>query len=376
MKVAIIHDYIKEYGGAERVLEVLHEIWPDAPIFTTVYLPEFLGPHKTRFKDWEIRTSWFQNIPFVHKLISPLRILTPWVFENWDFSDFDLIVVSATGAFFPNLIVCKPETLQICYCHTPPRYLYGYPTARNWKKNALGRIVGEYVNHDLRQVDFMAAQRPDFFIANSLEIKRRIWKFYRKEATVIYPPVLINSKLETRNSKQNTKGRKYYLTGGRLARAKHINIAIEACNRLNLPLKVFGKSFADYMDELRGIAGPTIKFIGEVSEIELVNLYKGAEALLFPSEYEDFGIIPIEAMAQGIPVVAYRSGGVKETVIDGKTGVFFDELSADSLSKAISKLSKLKIKREECIKQARKFSKERFKKEIKEFIREHLTDNI
>ncbi len=376
MKVAIIHDYIKEYGGAERVLEVFHEIWPDAPIFTTVYLPEFLGPHKIRFKDWEIRTSWFQNIPFVHKLISPLRILTPWVFENWDFSDFDLIVVSATGAFSPNLIICKPETLQICYCHTPPRYLYGYPTARNWKKNALGRIVGEYVNHDLRQVDFMAAQRPDFFIANSLEIKRRIWKFYRRNATVIYPPVEINSKFEIKNTKIKNIDKKYYLTGGRLARAKHINIAIEACNRLNLPLKVFGKSFADYMDELKGIAGPTIEFIGEVSEKELVNLYKGAEALLFPSEYEDFGIIPVEAMAQGVPVVAYRSGGVKETVIDGKTGVFFDELSADSLTKAISRLSKLKIKMDDCKKQARKFGKERFKNEIKEFIKKNIIDNI
>src|SRR3989344_6721221 len=150
MKVALIHDYIKEYGGAERVLEALHEIYPEAPVFTTVYLPEFLGPHKERFSNWDIKTSWLQKIPYIEKLISPIRLISPWVFENWDFTDFDLIIVSATGAYFPNLIVRKPEILHLCYCHTPPRYLYGYPTARNWKKNLIGRLIGEWLNHDLR----------------------------------------------------------------------------------------------------------------------------------------------------------------------------------------------------------------------------------
>jgi len=366
MKVALVHDYIKEYGGAERVLEALHEIWPDAPVYTTVYLPEFLGPHRERFADWNIITSSFQKISVIHRLISPLRLFSPWVFENWDFRGFDLIIVSATGAYFPNLIVRKPETTHICYCHTPPRYLYGYPTARNWQKNKIGRIAGEFINHWLRQVDFIAAQRPDYFIANSNEVKRRIEKFYRREATVIYPPVNI-----TKNQEPRTKNRKYYLAGGRLARAKHIDLAIEACNRLKIPLKVFGRGFADYDYELRKIAGPTIELVGEVNDEELARLYQGAIALIYPSEQEDFGIMAVEAQSCGTPVIAPNQGGVKETVINGKTGVLFDELTVEGLVKAIKHFNNIYHHSDwdkACREQATRFGKERFKAEIKDFV--------
>ncbi len=386
MRIALVHDYIKEYGGAERVLETLHEIWPKAPVFTTVYLPEFLGPHRDRFDGWDIRTSWLQNIPFIEKLISPARLLTPWVFDNFDLSGFDLVIVSATGAYFPNLLVRKPETVHVCYCHTPPRYLYGYPTAREWKKNAIGRIIGELMNHWLRQVDFLSYQRPDYIISNSNEVRRRVEKFYRREATVIYPPasamlkalragppVDIKSKIKDQRSKTQIKDKKeqYLLTGGRLARAKHIDLAIEACNKLKLPLKVFGREFAGYGEELRKRAGPTVEFVGEVTEEELSDLYLGAKALIYPSELEDFGIMPVEAQAHGTPVIAYRSGGVKETVIDGKTGIFFDELTVGSLIKAIKAIEQLShrsIKPEDCIDNAKRFSKERFKSEIIDFI--------
>jgi glycosyltransferase involved in cell wall biosynthesis len=377
MKIALVHDYIKEYGGAERVLEVLHEIWPQAPVYTTVYLPKFLGPHAERFRNWNIITSWFQKIPFVEKLISPLRLLTPWVFGNWDFRGYDVVVVSATGAYFPNLIVRKPTTLHICYCHTPPRYLYGYPTARDWQKYLLGRILAALINHRLRQVDFISYQRPDYIIANSFEVKRRIEKFYRREATVIYPPVeLASSKLASSvQLKKNKKldashldAKRYFLAGGRLARAKRIDLAIEACNRLKLPLKVYGRAFADYGDKLEKIAGPTVEFLGEVSEEELVGLYQGAKALIYPSEYEDFGIMPVEAQSFGTPVIGLAQGGVKETVIDGKTGVLFDEPTVESVVKAIKKLSKLEIKEKDCINNAKKYSKERFKREIMNFV--------
>ncbi len=371
MKVALVHDYIKEYGGAERVLETLHEVWPEAPVYTTVYLPEFLGPHRERFKDWKIVTSWFQNVPYVHKLISPLRLLSPLVFENWDFSQFDVVIVSATGAYFPNLLVLEPKTLHICYCHTPPRYLYGYPTARNWKKHWWGRMMGELLNHRLRQIDFLSYQRPDYIVANSEEVKRRIVKFYRREAEVIYPPVDVKSKVKSQKSKIQVKSENYFLAGGRLARAKHIDLAIEACNKLKLLLKVFGKGFADYGEELKKMAGPTIEFVGEVNDEELDELYRGAKALIYPSEQEDFGIMPVEAMAEGRPVIAYRSGGVEETVVEGKTGVFLNELSVASLIEAINKLNRLAIKREDCRKQAENFSKERFKKEIKKFVETH-----
>jgi len=373
MKIVLVHDYIKEYGGAERVLEALHEIWPEAPVFTTIYLPEFLGPHKDRLKDWDIRASWMQKIPFTDKLISPMRLITPWIFENIDFSEFDIIITSATGAYFPNLIVRKPETIHICYCHTPPRYLYGYPTARDWQKHLIGRIAAGFINHYLRQWDFVSYQRPDYIIANSQEVKRRIAKFYRREAEVVYPPVDLVSSIKYQVL--SIKNKKYYLAGGRLARAKRIDLAIEACNKLRLPLKVFGKAFADYGEELKKKAGSTVEFLGEVGEEELSELYQGAKALIYPSEYEDFGIMPLEAQSFCTPVIGLNQGGVRETIIDGKTGVLFDEPTVESVIGAIKKLRNLEIKGEDCLKNAKKFSKERFKTEIKNFVLNKLKQN-
>ncbi|MCL5797204.1 MAG: glycosyltransferase [Patescibacteria group bacterium] len=365
MKIALVHDYIKEYGGAERVLESLHEIWPEAPVYTTVYLPEFLGPHRKRFEDWNIIPSRLQKIPFIHKLISPVRLFTTGVFKDWDFSGFDVVFVSATGAYFPNMIVTKSPILHICYCHAPPRYLYGYPTARNWQKHALGRLMGGFFNHSLRQTDFVSYQRPDYIIANSVEVKSRIQKFYRRDSSVIYPPVEIPKNKE---HVTNNKKEKYYLTGGRLARAKRVDLIIQACNRLRLSLKVYGRAFADYGEELKSIAGPTIEFVGEIDDQKLAKLYQNARAFLYSSEYEDFGIVPVEAQGFGVPVIGFGQSGVKETVIDGKTGVLFDKPTVESLIKAIKGLQKLKIKPQDCITNAQKYNKERFKREIKNFV--------
>src|SRR3989338_9921246 len=243
LRIALVHDYIKEYGGAERVLEALHGIWPDAPIFTTVYLPEFLGPHKERFRDWDIRTSFMQYLPLKAKLISPFRLISPFVFKTFDFSQFDVVIISATGAYSPNAIQCHPELvsgsnssgdempkqvrhdirkgpINICYCHTPPRYLYGFATAREWKKNIAFRVMCEIANHFLRLVDFKSSQNVDYFIANSKNVAGRIKKFYRKDSTVIYPPIEMNQELRIRN-----QGKKdYFLAGGRIAKPKHIDL--------------------------------------------------------------------------------------------------------------------------------------------------------
>jgi glycosyltransferase involved in cell wall biosynthesis len=429
MKVALVHDYIKEYGGAERVLEALHEVYPDATVFTSVYLPRFLGPHRERFKGWKIKTSWFQYVPFNHKLISPFRLIAPFVFK--DLSDFDVVIVSATGAYFPNMVRTKnvpagsksplppfikgatsaapslldkeggPQaqaafdaagglvsrrSVHICYCHTPPRYLYGYATAREWKKNKMFAVLAGVANHFLRMVDFHAAQNVDFYIANSEEVASRIKKFYRRDATVIYPPVDIPKKMP---SPSNIAPRPYYLTGGRLARAKHVDLIVRACSELGVPLKVFGKSFAGYGEELQEISNSqysssersesrsgegsrlrsnNIKFLGEITDEKKAELMAGAKAFLFASEDEDFGIVPVEAMGYGVPVIAHHSGGVKETVLEGKTGTFFEKLTVESLKGAIKKFEKMKIRPEDCRKQAEKFSKERFEKEIKKFV--------
>jgi len=187
MKIAIVHDYIKEYGGAERVLEELVRIYPKAEIYTTVYLPEYLGPHKKRFEKYKIHTSFLNQIPFCAKLISPMRLLSPFAFKSFDFSGYDVILVSQTGAYFPNSVNKKSAKL-ITYTHTPPRYLYGYKTARE-VKNSLVKAISAVFFHFLRMVDSQSSENVDQFIANSFEVKARIEKFYRRDAVVIYPPV-------------------------------------------------------------------------------------------------------------------------------------------------------------------------------------------
>lgn len=362
MKIAIVHDYLKEYGGAERVLEALHEIWPKAPVFTTVYLPKYLGPHRGRFAGWDIRPSILQYFPFKAKLISLFRLVAPLIFRSMDFSRFDAVIVSATGAYTPNLIN-KKSALQICYCHTPPRYLYGYATARNWRKNPVFKFLAEIANHFLRMTDFRSSQNVDYFIANSQEIAFRIKKFYRRDAKVIYPPV----KIPDVSREIHLRG-VYYLTGGRLARPKQIHLAVAACTRLKLPLIVFGKEFAGYGEELHKIAGKTVEFVGEITDEAKLKLMAQARAFIFPSDAEDFGITPVEAMSMGTPVIAFRSGGVTESVAAGKTGIFFDEPTVESLIKAIRKFDNLTFRPEDCINQAKKFSKVRFKKEMVKFV--------
>ncbi|EKE13027.1 MAG: glycosyl transferase group 1 [uncultured bacterium] len=367
MKIAIVHDYLKEYGGAERVLETFLEIWPDADIYTTVFLPEFAGPHKGRVEKWNVKTSFLQYVPFKAKLISMFRFVAPCVFKSFDLSKYDLVITSTAGTYTsPNFVKVDKKALFINYCHTPPRYLYGYPVANDWRSNWFRRILlflGKLPMYFLRKLDYESAQLPDYIIANSREVAGRIKRFYRRESTVIYPPVEI-----PKPDGLPQKG-DYYLIGGRVSRHKGHDIAIKAFTELGFSLKVFGGTFASYgLDQFKKFAGKNIEFLGEVSESDKWKLMKSAKAFIFPSEQEDFGIIPVEAMAAGTPVIALNQGGVKETVIDGKTGLFFNERTPEALSEAVRKFEKMNIKSEDCINQAKKFSKERFKKEMVEFV--------
>lgn len=371
MKIALVHDYIKEYGGAERVLEALHELYPNAPVYTSIYFPQFLGPHRNRFDGWIIKTSWLQMIPFSSRFISIIRLISPLIFKGFDFSSYDIIVTSATGAYFPNSLN-KGKAKLICYCHTPPRYLYGYSTAREWKNNIFLRIIGEIANHFLRLVDFKAAQNVDYFIANSKEVAGRIRKFYRRESEIINPPVEIKI-LDSENIKHilNLSDSGYFVAGGRLARPKNIQLIIKACTSENIPIYIFGKGFAGYGKELHNIAGKTVKFLGEITDSEKYTLMTKAKAYIFASEDEDFGITPVEAMSCGIPVIAYRSGGVMETVIDEKNGIFFDSLTENSLIEALKKFERKTWEKKAIMKYAEKYSKARFLNEVKEFISNH-----
>lgn len=373
MKIALIHGFLKEYGGAERVLEALHEIWPKAPVYTAFVDFERLGPHAQRIKKWDIRKSWVGKSWLIKKLHSPLRFLAPLIWESFNLDEYD-VVISSSGWYICRGVITKPKTLHICYLHHPPRHLYGYQTSFDWQKHLPIRIYGHLVNHFLRQYDFLASERVDCFIANSKETASRIKKFYRRESTVIYPPVEIpkvSIGFHLRGGKA-TPPRDYFLCVSRLARAKNIHLAIKACNKLNLPLKIVGKGREE--EYLKSIAGPTIEFLGEVPDEKLGEVYAGAKALIFPAQDEEFGIVPVEAMAYGVPVTAYKSGGVKETVIEGKTGVFFDELTVNSLIKSIEQLNNRTIEQSDCINQARKFSQDRFKKQIKAFINQKLKD--
>lgn len=364
MKVALVHDYIKEYGGAERVLEALCEIYPDAPVYTA-----FCDKSSTaygHFKNKKIVASWFNFLPFSGKLASPLRFLTPLVWGNFNFKGYDVVISSSSWYITKGFKKNGGHFIEFCYCHTPPRWLYGYNTSVNFQKYAIIRAYALIVGHFLRQYDFRQAQKVDYFIANSKEVQARIKKFYRKNSIIVYPPVSL-PKLEKRHHKSEND---YYFIVSRIVGAKGLDLAVEAAGKAGFKLKIAG-SPAGYhfeQDRLLEKACPTVEFLGQVSDEELVGLYKDAKAFLALSKDEDFGITPVEAMLNGTPVIAYNGGGYMETVIEGKTGIFFNDYSADGLSLAIKKFEKMDIKAEDCIKQAQKFSKERFKKEIENFI--------
>ncbi len=366
MKIALVHDFLREYGGAERVLEVLHEIWPKAPVYTAFIESGGLGPHWERLKDWDIRPSWVQKNWVVKKFHSPLRFLAPLVWESFNFDEYD-VVISSSGWYICRGILTKPETLHICYLHHPPRHLYGYKTAVEWQKYLLVRIYGHIINHFLRIFDWTASQRVDYFIANSQETARRIEKFYRRNSVVIYPPVSLE---ETDLSEEKSIKENYFLCVSRLARAKNLHLAIGACNKLNLNLWIVGCGREE--KNLQSLAGPTVKFLGQLPDEELPKIYKGACALISPAEDEECGIAVVEAMAYGLPVIALKSGGVIESVIEGKTGEFFTEATIEALINVLKRFNKRRYDPLDCRQRAEEFNKDTFKKKIREFVEEKL----
>ena len=368
MKVAIVHDFLREYGGAERVVEVMHQMWPEAPVYTSFIDWKALGSHAYRFKGWDIRPSWVQHNWFVRTFHSPLRFLAPAIWKSFDLSGFD-VVISSSGWFMCRGVIVKKPALHICYIHHPPRNLYGYATGSNLQKYWPVRVYAAIINFFLRHYDFETAQRVDYFVANSKETARRVQKFYRRESTVLYPPV---TEPKVMKVLRGSTSEKYFLSVGRLTYAKRLDIVIEACNKMEIPLTIVGKGKEETY--LRSIAGSTITFAGGVSDEELSRLYRGARACIFCALDEDFGIVPVEAMAHGTPVIALGQGGTLETVVDGKTGLLFTEPTVQSLEMVLRKF--LLIKKDwskECIAQAQKFSITRFKSELTAFVKKKYT---
>lgn len=370
LKVALVHDYIKEYGGAERVLEALTELYPDAPIYTAFYKKG--SPAWERFKHKKIIPSWVHYIPFfATKLHSPLRFLAPSIWGSFDFSDYDVVITSASwyvtrGILTRHQALSTKHCVEICYCHTPPRWLYGYKTSVEWQRFWPIRVYGMIIGHFMRMYDYNAAQKVDYFIANSKEVQARIKKFYRRESTVVYPPVDLDLRFKIKDLRE----REYYFIVSRIVGAKGIDMAVEAARKLGFKLTIAGASAGYYtgLKDMQEGAPDNVEFLGRVSDEELVKLYSGAKAFIATATDEDFGITPVEAMLCGTPVIAYYGGGFKETVIDGKTGVFFHESTVPSLVNAIKQFEKKKFDPKVCQKQAKKFSKERFMKEMKAFV--------
>ena len=355
MKIALVHDYLVQDGGAEKVLEVLQEIWPKAPTFVLFFDPKKMSQYLGK----DIRTSFLQRFPFATKKYQWYITLMPTATEHYDLREFD-VVISSTSAFAKGILT-RPDAVHICYCHTPTRYLWTDTQSYirelhvpNFVKAMLPPVLSR-----LRMWDQQAAQRVDLFIANSNTVAQRIKKYYRRDSEVIYPPV------QTTHFHLSPKPKTYFLTGGRLVAYKRFDLVINAFNKTELPLKIFGTGPIER--SLRKQAKTNIEFLGRVTEKEQRDLYANAKAFIHPQE-EDFGITPVEAMASGTPVIAYRKGGATETVVEGLSGEFFDIQSSDELTDRLVRFDASKYDSHKIKAYAEKFSVELFKKHMKELV--------
>jgi glycosyltransferase involved in cell wall biosynthesis len=356
MRVALVHDYLNQYGGAERVLEVLSQIFPKAPIYTLLYDKKRTG---YAFENKKIHTSFLQKIPWLRSHHRPFLMFMPLAIEQFDFSKYDLVI--SDSASYAKGVITKPETYHICYCHTPTRYAwddshkyieeFGYP-------KLVKKITPFFMNY-IRLWDEQAANRVDKFIANSHFVAQRIKKYYHREAEVIHPPV------KTKIFYISPDLGKYFLMVGRFLPYKRFNLAIQAFNRLGLPLKIVGDG--PQRAQLQKQAKDNIKFLGLVSDAKLREAYAHCQAFIFPQE-EDFGITPVEAMASGRPVIAYRAGGVLETVKEGVTGLFFDKQTPECLIETIKKFNPSDFNPQVIRQHAMQFDEEVFKEKIRGFI--------
>jgi glycosyltransferase involved in cell wall biosynthesis len=355
MKIALVHDWLTNFAGAERVLLALHEIWPEAPIYTTV----FNKKNMPQFSQADVRVSFLQKIPWAKKRHQLFLPLMPIAFESFDFSEYD--VVLSTSHACSKGIVTKPKTLHICYCHTPMRYAWddsqSYIRNSGFSKLFKKWLIPVMMNY-LRVWDRAAADRVDKFLANSNFVAQRIKKYYQREAKVIYPPV------ETDRFKI-AEPLDYYLMVGRLVPYKRADLVVEAFNKNGRKIFIAGEG--PEKEKLQKIAKENIIFLGRISESQVENLMSRARAFIFPQE-EDFGISAVEAQAAGRPVIAYKGGGALETIIEGKTGIFFEEQTAESLNLAIERADKIIFFPEEIRAHAKQFDVSVFKNRIKQLI--------
>ena len=363
MKVALVHDFITKIGGAERVLLILHKIFPEAPIYTLLYDKKTT---RNLFENSDIRTSNLQKYPtFIRKRSRLLFSKFPQAIEQFDFSKFDLVISSSNS--FAHGIITSPETLHITYCYSPMRYSWDWAQKYLAENNIGFGLLGLFIRSQISKIrlwDFYASKRTDFWIAISKTVARRIKKYYRTDSKVIYPPTEISNLLKSKKPAKD-----YYLIVSRLTQYKNIDLAILAFNKLRLPLYIIGEG--QDLQRLKSLAKENVKFLDWQNDKDRDDYLSECKAFVFPGE-DDFGLTPVEAMATGRPVIALNAGGVTETVVAGVTGEFFEDTnSTDDLEKTVRKVeNNFHYRPEDCQKQAEKFSEEIFIKNFKQFIEE------
>lgn len=378
MKVALVCDWLTNVGGAEKVLLEMHQLFSDAPIYTSKYDPKKID----WFADADIRTGWLQFFPTcLRRILGPFR---QWYFSRLDLSKYDLII-SVTGAEAKSVKSgrwlhehgkksANPRGIHISYCHVPTQY-YWQMQDEYMKNpgfgflNTLVRFFFRLLIKPLKRADFKAAQRPDYFITISKYAKEQISKYYKRESVVINPPVEIDEFKMGKSVKMMRPSDGYYITTSRQVNWKRIDLAVKACVMAQRKLLVIGEG--PEHAKLVGLAKKSelVEFLPVMKKAELAKYLAGAKGYLFPS-LEPFGIAPVEALATGCPVIAYGKGGALDYVIDGKNGVLFPRQTAKSLASAISKFEKMKFNKAKVVESAEKFSVKRFDKEIKEFVNE------
>ncbi|HLZ28133.1 MAG TPA: glycosyltransferase [Chloroflexota bacterium] len=358
--VALVHDYLNQYGGAERVLEELHTLFPSAPVYTSMYWPEKMSP---TIRNLDVRTSFMQRLPMVTRNHQPFLLLYPLAFESFDLSGFD-VVISNSSAFCKG-VVTAPGTLHICYCLTPMRWVWNYHAYIERERiGPAARMVLPAAISQLRSWDVATAQNVDRFLAISQSVAARIRKYYRRDATVIYPPVNCDAFIIPPSRVDD-----YYLIAARLVPYKRIDLAVDAFTKLGIRLKIVGNGRD--LGSLRSRAGRNVEFVGRVSDAELKELYAGCRGLVFPGE-EDFGIAPLEANASGRPVIAYAAGGALDTVVNGRTGILFERQEVECLIAAVRRAEATAWDADELRAHARKFDREVFREQLQQFVGESI----
>lgn len=367
MRIALVHELLTMKGGAERVFKILTDMFPEAPIYTLLYDQKKTG-------DWfpreRVRTSFLQNTwttrlsQLVTGSINHHLYLKkfPKAVEAWDFSEFDLVISSSSA--FAHGILTNGTPKHICYVHSPARYLWDRTHDVMTQAGGFKSMYGRLLFHRLRTWDTESAERPDMLLAASGNVQRRIQLYWRRQSTVLYPPIddtWLSAGAPGAGAMEHPE---YFLVVSTLARYKRIDLAVEACNRLGIRLKIVGEGWD--MQRLRHMAGETVEFYGFRQGDELRNLYANARATLFPGD-EDFGLVPLESLACGTPVIAYRGGGALETVTDG-TGMFFSNPTVESLMDAIKSYDKQNFSADDCRAQAARFSRAAFEKGLHDAI--------